>query len=49
MKTVAALGMVRKDIKEVNQQTLRLEVKRNPESRIFNLEDSMDDDTSKQG
>lgn len=43
MKTVAALGMEKKDIEEVNQQVFSLRVRENPESKIFNLGDSMDD------
>lgn len=43
METVAALGMARKDTEEVDQQILSLRVRENPESRIFNLGDGMDD------
>lgn len=43
MKIVAAMGIKKKDIEEVNQQVLSLRVRKNPKSRIFNLRDSMDD------
>lgn len=43
MKTLAAMGMEKKDIEEMNQQVLSPRVRKNTESRIFNLGDSMDD------
>lgn len=43
MKTVAAMGMEKKDIEEMNQQVPSPRVRKNPESRIFNLGNSMDD------
>lgn len=44
MKTVAALGMERKDIKEINQQILKWEW-----GGTLNLGGSMDEDTSNHG
>lgn len=45
---MAALGMETKDTEEVNQQIFRLRVRENPESRVFNFRDSMNNSTINQ-